>query len=241
MTNENVLPENEHIWQEITSWKPNNQQKELFQQVYTEIITANKYLNLTRITEPEDFLEKHIWDSLAPLFFLNFPVEKVIDIGTGAGFPGIPVAIAFSDYEVTLLDSTTKKINFLTDLTTKLKIENVRTLIGRVEAIGKQEEHREQYDLALIRAVSKISVCIEYALPLLKKGGIVVLYRGSLSVKEIKKAQKVAQKLSGIVLKTETFTTPLTQGIRNCIYIKKIGLTSFDFPRDVGKAAKNPL
>lgn len=148
--------------------------KKKFQQLYKEIVTGNRQLNLTRITEPNEFWEKHLWDSLAGLNGLELAKEiakaenlSIIDIGTGAGFPGIPIAIAFPFWTVTLLDSTRKKINFIEDLIPKLALRNTKTLMGRAEEIGQSSFHRQTYDIALIRAVSEASVCAEYTLPLL--------------------------------------------------------------------------
>ncbi|NER92604.1 MAG: 16S rRNA (guanine(527)-N(7))-methyltransferase RsmG, partial [Symploca sp. SIO1B1] len=177
----NKLPEMDTVWQQTLNWLPDEQCKTQFQHLYKEILEGNRQLNLTRITNPEEFWEKHLWDSLRGvvpgLTSLLTKPQQVIDIGTGAGFPGIPVAIAFPHIQVTLLDSTRKKINFLSDLIPRLGLNNVTTLIGRAEAI-RQQQHRKQYDLALIRAVGKVSVCAEYALPLLKTGGLAILYRG---------------------------------------------------------------
>ncbi len=240
MINE-ILPLNNHIWAEKIASFPNTKQQELLQQIYAEIITANLTLNLTRITEPNDFWEKHIWDSLIPVLALNLTDQNVIDVGSGAGFPGLPVAIANRNIRVTLLDSTAKKINFLTQLKSKLNITNIDTLLGRVETIGRDKNHREKYDLALIRAVAEITVCAEYVLPLIKVGGIAILYRGNVTLEELEKLENMVTKLGGIIDKKESFTTPLTQGIRNCIYLKKITNTPFKFPRLVGEAKKNPL
>ena len=236
-----ILPNYEDIWQKTTNWKPNHSQQDLFQQVYTAIIEANQYLNLTRITKPDEFWEKHIWDSLVPLLSLNLADFKVIDIGTGAGFPGIPVAITFPNCQVTLLDSIHKKINFLTDLINNLKLNHVHPLVGRVEAIAHQKNHREQYDLALIRAVAEVSVCAEYALPLLKQKGMAILYRGQYSEEEEKNLTYACEKLGGKIEKTEQFTTPLSHNIRHTILIRKTQKTPSNFPRAVGQVTKKPL
>ena len=229
------------IWQQTRGWKPNSSQKQLFQQLYSQILQVNQHLNLTRITAPKDFWEKHLWDSLAPVLSLNLANLKVIDIGTGAGFPGIPVAIAFPKSQVTLLDSTRKKINFIDSLITTLNLDNVNTLIGRAEAIGQDKKYRESYDLALIRAVAEASVCAEYALPLLKKGGLAILYRGHWTERDNNLLLKALNRLGGNIENIKLFTTPLSQSIRHYIYLKKIKDTPDKFPRSVGQPSRHPL
>ncbi|MER3476651.1 MAG: 16S rRNA (guanine(527)-N(7))-methyltransferase RsmG, partial [Leptolyngbya sp. ERB_1_2] len=174
-----TLPEMNDLWRSTTDWFPTEEQRSQFQQFYELVLQGNQQQNLTRITEPNDFWEKHLWDSLRGVFpKVTAASLSAIDIGTGAGFPGIPMAIARSDWKVTLLDSTRKKVTFLQDSTKALGLSNVRSLVDRVEQIGQTSGHRESYDLATIRAVAAASVCAEYALPLLKVGGLAVLYRG---------------------------------------------------------------
>ncbi len=235
------LPDLEQVWQQTVVWKPNPWQKQLFQQLYSQILQVNQQLNLTRITAPKDFWEKHLWDSLAPVLCLDLANLKVIDIGTGAGFPGIPVAIAFPQAQVTLLDSTRKKINFIDNLITTLKLDNVNTLIGRVEAIAQAKNYRESYDLALIRAVAEASVCAEYALPLLKKGGLAILYRGHWTEQNTDFLLTALNKLGANIENIKLFTTPLNQSVRHYIYLKKIKHTPNKFPRSVGQPSRHPL
>jgi 16S rRNA (guanine527-N7)-methyltransferase len=150
-----------------------------------------------------EFWEKHLWDSLRGIApFLQekdqdktLSAFKVIDIGTGAGFPGIPIAIALPDWTITLLDSTRKKITFLNTLLTQLSIQNANTITGRSEIASKQLQHQQSYDLALIRAVGSADVCAEYALPYLKQGGLAVLYRGNWTVAETASLQSTVERL----------------------------------------------
>ena len=226
-------------WQHL-NWQPNAEQQLQFQRLYELIIKANQTLNLTRITEPLDFWEKHLWDSLRgimPLledegrrqkdevensaFSIQLSAFKIVDIGTGAGFPGIPIAIALPDSQVTLLDSTRKKIAFLDSLIAELGIRNVNTVTGRAEVVGKESQHRQAYDVALIRAVGSASVCAEYALPFLKSGGLAVLYRGNWTTEEAETLQNAVKRLGGAIEKVEEFTTPLSNSIRHCVYIRK--------------------
>ena len=238
------LPEMQDIWQETLGWQPDSNQQSKLEQLYLAIVEGNRQLNLTRITESEEFWEKHLWDSLAGVeSLLKTPEEakSYIDIGTGAGFPGIPVAIVSSQSRVTLLDSTGKKIAFLADLITQLQLNNATTLLGRAEAVGKRHYHRENYDIALIRAVGKASVCAEYALPLIKVGGTAILYRGNWSDIETQSLSMALKQLRGKITEIKSLTTPLTNSIRHCIYIRKLAATPNQFPRAVGVATQKPL
>ncbi|WP_250121332.1 16S rRNA (guanine(527)-N(7))-methyltransferase RsmG [Chroococcidiopsis sp. CCMEE 29] len=243
-----LLPEMSQLWQQSLNWQPTTQQQRQFQCLYELILAGNRQLNLTRITDPLEFWEKHLWDSLrgiAPLlegrgieeqgeqgkitnssFILHPSSFKVIDIGTGAGFPGIPVAIALPDSNVILLDSTRKKITFLNTLITQLGIQNMNTLIGRAEIVGKQPQHRQTFDIALIRAVGSASICAEYALPFLKVGGLAVLYRGNWTTDETETLQTTVKQLGGVIEAAEGFTTPLSQSIRHCVYLRKVAHTT---------------
>lgn len=248
-----LLPEMETMWQQTLGWQPTTEQQQKFQRLYQGILQGNQQQNLTRITEPMDFWEKHLWDSLraiAPLLSsenppemaaLAIPVHSVIDIGTGAGFPGVPVAIALPNTRVTLMDSTRKKIAFLNTLITDLEIQNAKTYTGRAEEVGHFPNHREAYDLALLRAVGSPSVCAEYALPFVKKGGFAILYRGHWSEEETEALKNAAAKLGGAIASVAAFTTPITNSVRHCIYLQKIARTPAEFPRTVGLPTQQPL
>ena len=216
------------VWQQSLNWQPNSEQQFQFQRLYEQIIAGNKLLNLTRITEPLEFWEKHLWDSLRPIVPLLEQRQageiglKIVDIGTGAGFPGIPIAIASPNSQVTLLDSTRKKVAFLDTLVSQLGLQNVDTAVGRAEVIGKQPQYQQAYDLAAIRAVSSASVCAEYALPFLKPGGLAILYRGNWTTEEAEALQSTLKKVAGALDKVEAFSTPLTNSTRHCLYIRKV-------------------
>ncbi|XGW00095.1 MAG: 16S rRNA (guanine(527)-N(7))-methyltransferase RsmG [Leptolyngbya sp. BL-A-14] len=272
----------EELWQSTLHWQPNGQQQAQLQQLYALTLAGNRQFNLTRITEPEEFWEKHLWDSLRgvqrflggerqeaegrrqeaevelqdehvversqdparphpTLPTLSPTPTQIIDIGTGAGFPGLPVAIAQPNWTVTLLDATRKKITFIDQVIAQLGLANARTLVDRVEQVGRQKHQRETYDLALIRAVAAASVCAEYALPLLKVGGVAVLYRGQWTDAETSALEAAVAILGGKIESIEAFTTPLTQGDRHCIYLKKIASTPNEFPRAIGIPAQKPL
>lgn len=245
------LPELPDLWQETLAWQPDAVQQDQFQRFYELILAANRQFNLTRITEPSDFWEKHLWDSLRgivqPSDLFTLPAltaseaYQVIDIGTGAGFPGVPIAIARPNWTVTLLDSTRKKISFLQDSVAALGLQNVRFWVDRAEQIGQQRQHREQYDLALIRAVATASVCAEYTLPLLKTGGCAVLYRGQWTQQEAEDLTSVVQQLGGTIALSEAFATPISQSVRHCLYLRKIAPTPAAFPRPIGIPTQTPL
>jgi 16S rRNA (guanine527-N7)-methyltransferase len=245
IVNLDVEPE---IWQETLGWKPSENQRLKFQKLYEEILAGNRRLNLTRITEPEEFWEKHLWDSLAGLVGMGLTdiVEKeqhlsVIDIGTGAGFPGIPIAIAFPLWTVTLLDATRKKINFLENLLQQLEIVNAQTLLGRAEEIGRDKFQRENYDLVTIRAVGEAAVCAEYALPLLKVGGLAILYRGHWTQEENLALETAVGQLGGKIEDIPALTTPISRSVRHWIYLRKFSPTPSQFPRPVGIPSQHPL
>lgn len=244
--NQNKLPLNQEIWQKTLNWFPDQSQQEQLEQLYQQIIKGNQQLNLTRITDDQEFWEKHLWDSLVGVINQDQVINtkqnlKVIDIGTGGGFPGLPLAIIFPHWQVKLLDSTKKKIMFIESILPILKINNVKTLSGRVEEIGHNKQHRHQYDLACIRAVAEVNVCAEYALPLLKIGGKVILYRGQFTEIEQEKLTNACEILGGKIGKIHQFKTPLSEGIRHCIYLEKITNTKPEYPRKIGIPKQQPL
>ncbi|WP_414516225.1 16S rRNA (guanine(527)-N(7))-methyltransferase RsmG [Nostoc sp. PCC 9305] len=242
----NLLPEMAEIWQQTLNWQPTVQQQAQFQKLYELILEGNRQLNLTRIVDPQEFWEKHLWDSLrgiAPLLSANFSPASptIIDIGTGAGFPGIPVTITIPNCPITLLDSTRKKITFIDNILSELALTNAKTLVGRAEEIGQHSQHRLAYDIALIRAVGAVSVCAEYTLPLLKQGGLAIIYRGNWTEEETTALQNAVNQLGGVIELIEEFTTPLSNSIRHCLYVRKVTNTPANFPRPIGVPSQKPL
>jgi len=253
-----LLPYPETIWQSTLGWQPTAAQQQMFQQLYDTLVAVNQQINLTRITTPEDFWEKHLWDSLqgiAPWLAGEVPPESelafqgiaasepfnVIDIGTGGGFPGLPVALVCPWWQVTLMDSTQKKITAIKSVAKALGLTNVQFLAQRAEHVGHQPVHREAFDLVLIRAVGSTNTCAEYALPLLKPGGRAVLYRGNWEPVEETDLRAILPQLGGQWLQVRGQETPMTQSIRHYVDLLKSGRTPDNFPRAVGIPAKSPL
>lgn len=247
-----ALPAFPEHWQSTLHWQPTPTQQTLFQQLYDGILLGNQQMNLTRITEPTDFWEKHLWDSLSGLAPWLLPASspdwlpqpatvRAIDIGTGAGIPGFPAAIAFPHWQVTLLDSTQKKVRLLHDLTQALSLPQVQAIADRAEFLAHQLNHRELYDVALLRAVGAAATCAEYALPLLKLGGIAILYRGQWSDTEAQPLDQVAAQLGGQLVAVRSWQTPISQGVRHCVYLQKQHPTADDYPRAAGLPTKSPL
>ncbi len=247
------LPEMNAIWQDTLNWQPSPLQEQQFQQLYTLILAGNQQLNLTRITEPIEFWEKHLWDSLRGVLSRKSSsliaktsdprsgTFNAIDIGSGAGFPGIPIAIVQPSWQVALLDATRKKVAFLNTLVATLNLQNVKALADRVEETGQQPRQRERYDLALVRALGSASVCAEYALPLLKLQGVAVLYRGQWTDEDTAILEPAVAQLGGTIALIESFKTPISQSDRHCLYLQKTAPTPTEFPRAVGIPTQRPL
>lgn len=237
------LPSMESIWQDTIDWCPTAEQQLKLQFLYVAVLTANQKLNLTRITEPEEFWEKHLWDSVrgvGDLITNPLPVN-IVDIGTGAGFPGLPLAIARADWQMTLVDSTAKKIGFIESIAPEIGLQNIHPLVSRIEELGQQKEHRHQYDLALVRAVASANICAEYTLPLVKIGGTAILYRGNWTEEEGESLELAVAKLGGEISQIDRFTTPISNSIRHCIRIQKIANTHPYYPRGVGIPTLKPI
>lgn len=166
---------------------------------------------------------------------------KIIDIGTGAGFPGLPLAIANPDWSVTMVDSTRKKIAFILRAIAQLQLSNAEAIVSRAEALARQTPHREQYDLALIRAVGQASVCAEYILPFVKIGGFAVLYRGYWEETDTIALKTAVNQLGSEITLIKPTKTPLSDSIRHCIYLYKKSSTPDLFPRQVGVPNQQPL
>jgi 16S rRNA (guanine527-N7)-methyltransferase len=207
-------------WEQTLHWQPSSEQEQLFTMLYELVLEGNLTQNLTRITLPEDFWEKHLWDSLRGVLpFWHQTDLKVIDIGTGAGFPGLPLAIAQPTWQLTLLDGTQKKVAFINSVVETESLTNVTVLAGRAEEINRTPKHFQKYDLALVRAVGSAELCAKYAIPFLKSNGTAILYRGQWDQHEQDTLQQYCQALPVNISQVDSFTTPLTASVRHCIYL----------------------
>ena len=212
-------------------------QMERFELYYEMLIEKNKVMNLTAITEPEEVIDKHFVDSLAINKIVDLKnVKSVIDIGTGAGFPGIPLKIAFPWLEITLLDSLNKRIKFLNEVVDALRLEQIKCIHGRSE-----EEHREKYDLCVSRAVANLSTLSELCIPFVKKGGEFISYKAANSQEEIEQAGNAISKLGGRLAGVQELILPDTDMGRIFVCIKKEKNTSKKYPRKAGTPGKEPL
>ena len=217
-------------------------QLQQFEKYYELLVEWNKVMNLTAITEYEEVYEKHFLDSLAIVKVEDMnKVESIIDIGTGAGFPGIPLKIAFPHLKVVLLDSLSKRINFLNTVIEELGLENVETLHGRAEDYAKKAEYREKADLCVSRAVANLSTLSEYCLPYVKVDGKFIPYKSGEITMEADEAKKAVDILGGSIKKILKFHLPDSDITRSFVVIKKGKETPKKYPRKAGLPSREPL
>ena len=209
---------------------------------YEMLIQWNEMMNLTAITNYEDVMKKHFVDSLSLVKICDLTGSlSLIDVGTGAGFPGLVLKIAFPDLNVTLLDSLKKRILFLDDVKSKLEIHGVNIIHGRAEDYAKKDKYRESFDLCVSRAVANLSTLSEYCLPFVKVDGFFISYKSERISKELESAEHAISILGGVMDKQEEFMLPNSDIYRNLVMIRKIQSTSLKYPRKAGLPARNPL
>ncbi len=221
----------------------NNKQRAQFDDYYKLLSQWNSVSNLTAIVEYEDVYKKHFVDSLAIVNAgsnILYSIEKVIDVGTGAGFPGIPLKIAFPDLDMTLLDSQSKRVKFLDHVIKSLDLKGIVALHGRAEDFAKQEM-REKFNLCVSRAVANLSTLSEYCLPFVKIGGFFISYKSEKIAEEITDSQSAITILGGNIQDKITYSLPDSDINRSLILIKKINNTPDIFPRKAGIPTKKPL
>ena len=200
----------------------------------------NMRMNLTAIEKDEDIIIKHYLDSFSILPCLQNKDIKLIDVGTGAGFPGIPVKIAFGSINITLLDSLEKRIRFLDEVVGALGLEGVKTLHGRAEDIGMNGSYRETFDVSTARAVASLPVLLEYCFPFVKTGGMFIAMKGS-NLDEVGQSKKALDILGGEIEDIKQIVLPFSDIKRNIIIVRKLRHTPTKYPRKAGKPSKEPL
>ena len=217
-------------------------QLDQFLTYYHMLIEKNKVMNLTAITDFDEVLQKHFLDSLSVVKAYELTGrESMIDIGTGAGFPGIPLKIAFPEMKVLLLDSLNKRLLFLNEVIEELGLENIETIHGRAEDFGRDQKYREQFDLCLSRAVANLSTLSELCLPFVKRGGYFISYKSGQVDEEVQDAKRAIQLLGGKNTRLEKFELPNSDISRSFVVISKTISTPANFPRKPGIPAKKPI
>ncbi|MDD6796675.1 MAG: 16S rRNA (guanine(527)-N(7))-methyltransferase RsmG [Clostridia bacterium] len=222
-----------------------------FNTYYEMLVEWNKVMNLTAITEKTEVYVKHFLDSLAiktvfddeklkPEFSVSDPV-RVLDVGTGAGFPGIPLKIAFPELEVTLLDSLNKRIKFLNEVIQTFELDKITAIHGRAEDYAQQPDYRESYDLCVSRAVANLSTLSEYCIPYVKVGGYFISYKSGEIEQELKDAKNAIGMLGAKVVGVKKLILPDTDIERSFVIVKKCTKTAGKYPRKAGLPSSRPL
>lgn len=219
------------------------EQLQKFDRYIALLIQWNKVMNLTAIVEPEEIIVDHFLDSLSILKEVKFEgTISIIDVGTGAGFPGVPIKIMKPDIQIVLLDSLRKRTEFLSALRDELQLEDIEIIHSRAEDLARKEEYREHFDFALSRAVAPLNILAEYCMPFIKKGGLFISYKGPAAQDEMEKARKAMDILGGKdACNIKDAYVPYSDKTRKLILVKKITLSPKKYPRSPGKIKKSPL
>ena len=217
-------------------------QLDQFELFYNMLIETNKSMNLTAITDEDEVIEKHFIDSLSCRRVMDMTkVKTCIDVGTGAGFPGIPLKIVYPEIQFVLVDSLNKRINFLNEVCTALDLKNVELIHSRAEDLAKNKSYRENFDKSVSRAVANLTTLAEYDLPFIKKGGQMIAMKGFEIDEELQNAEKAINILGGKIKEVNKFTLIDTDNKRSIVVIDKVKPTPKQFPRKAGKPLKEPI
>jgi 16S rRNA (guanine527-N7)-methyltransferase len=220
----------------------NDSQLEQFETYYRVLVEWNEKMNLTGITERDAVYTKHFYDSLSLAFYVPLKdVESLADIGSGAGFPGIPLKICFPHIRLTIVDSLNKRIQFLAHVVEQLGLENVELIHSRAEELGRKTGYRDSYDLVTARAVARLAVLNEFCLPFVREGGHFAAMKGSDPTEEIKEAFYSLKELKGKIKHVQAFHLPVEDAARHMIIIEKRAATPRKYPRKPGTPLKSPL
>ena len=223
-----------------------DEQIEQFQTYYEMLIDTNKVMNLTAITELEEVITKHFLDSLAlavvyPNLFDESKKIKILDLGTGAGFPGIPLKIAYPHLNIILMDSLNKRVKFLQSVIDRLKLCDIIAIHGRAEEVGRNAAYREQFDLCVSRAVANLSTLSEYCIPFVKVGGKCIPYKSAEIEDEVEDARNAIHILGGKLIEIKKLVLPDSEIERSFVIIEKSKKTPKTYPRKAGTASKEPI
>lgn len=210
--------------------------------LYADLLVQwNEKINLTAITDEEGIVIKHFLDSLSIMPHVPADADSLIDVGTGAGFPGIPVRIVNDRIKVTLLDSLDKRVKFLNEVISRLELRDIYAVHGRAEDLGADKKYRERFDVAVARAVASMPVLLEYCLPFVKVGGVFIAMKGPEAQTELKESKKALDILGGEVIDVKEFSLPRIENKRCIVLIKKCRHTPTNYPRKSGKPTKQPI
>lgn len=214
---------------------------QLFSQYYDLLIQGNKQVNLTRITEPNETVIKHMLDSLELMVLCKQMPSPILDVGSGAGLPGLALKIANTEIQLTLLDSSQKKVAFLQETSQQLLLDHVDAIHGRAEDYGRNPQYREKFPMVVSRAVARLNVLVELCLPFVEPGGLFAAYKGPEGDQECADAENALRQLNSEVVQTWKYSLPENMGERVLILIRKNQPLSAKYPRKAGMPAKRPL